>query len=368
MWNKNKGVVVITMVLLLVGIASLVTVYTGQVRSFEYHILGNNQNHQSATLAAGVGIATVESLLISEPEWEDTWVTGVDAANGSFNVAIYREQLATQPRHLNLISLTATGHSADGLAKTIINEQLLAYSLLYQQPPAPLLVTHGVNEDVIFKLVANANGGGTGVPVSLWTNGHIDMEVTEGVSCGLAEYEKQICDEQAYSSGGEPGADLVINDEEYPTDLLAYLFNTRDEDWVVLSEEADITASDCSDISSTSVGLLWISGDCSLAANTLVGSQDAPVIFVVSRGNLHLEHDAVITGLVVCYRPPTSTHDCTITMDENAFISGALATNPLFGLQHSELVVVYDPEAMTNVQSYAPLMRIGRIPGSWKDY
>ncbi|MGS2720302.1 PilX N-terminal domain-containing pilus assembly protein [Paraglaciecola aestuariivivens] len=366
--KQQKGAMVIVTVVLLLVMVSLVTLYTGRIKSFEHKIALNTQNQNMAFQAAEAGLMHAFAVLSENTNWDGSAINQTLSNNSSFVATGVRQAVVRESNTMTLVTITSTGTSADGLATVTMTEQGINYSVLANPPDAPLIVAGGLNVSGNFEVVANPNGGGVGVPLSIWTDLDVDMDNGSGTTCGLQEYTDGDCSSSPYSEKGFQDLDIVDNDADFPTDLMEYLFNVPESEWNTLRNDADLVLNDCSTLGGGEFGLIWIDGECSLNAGDVVGSATDPVILIVTDGDLTMNGGATINGMVFSFRKPTTVLDFELNMIGGARVNGVVVSNHPVGHANGTYNAVYDAEVLAMLEQHDAFQRIARVPGSWRDF
>ncbi|PTC00877.1 hypothetical protein C9975_05180, partial [Thalassospira xiamenensis] len=229
-------------------------------------------------------------------------------------------------------------------------------------------VKGGINVSGNFQVVANPNGGGDGVPLSIWTDGIVDVNGS-GSTCGQQEFSNGECSSRPLSERGEHGIDILDQDPNFPADLLDYLFGIASEDWRDLKEQATAELANCDNLSSAPSGLLWVAGDCNVSSNTIVGSMAEPVVLIVQDGDLRMNGGAEVNGLVLSFTTPEDTtgpHE--LTMNGGAVVNGAVLANHPANLANGTLTVRFDGDVLANITNNDAFRRVSRVGGSWHDF
>ena len=76
----------------------------------------------------------------------------------------------------------------DSTANAEVEIKAIKISVLAGTPAAPLTIAGGMAVSGNFTVVANPNGGGPGVPLSVWTNGNVDLTNGSGQTCHQGDY------------------------------------------------------------------------------------------------------------------------------------------------------------------------------------
>ena len=82
-------------------------------------------------------------------------------------------------------------------------------------PDAPITVAGGLGVSGNFMIVANPNGGGRGVPLSVWTDDNVDLTTGSGTTCGQQEWADGTCNTNTYSGPGNKQSDILDNDPNF---------------------------------------------------------------------------------------------------------------------------------------------------------
>lgn len=366
--QRQSGAMVLVSVVLLLALVTLVTLSTGRIVSFEHKILLNEQNHNAALSAAEAGLSRSLGVLTEDPGWAGLPFNEVLAGQSSYTTAAARQTINRASGSLTLITLSSAGTSADGLATLNVSEQAILYSVLANAPDVPLIVAGGLDVSGNFEVVSNANGGGTGVPLSIWTDGNVDMDNGSGTTCGLQEFNDNKCSASPYSEKGFQDLDILDNDPAFPPDLMEYMFNIPEAEWDTLRSDADVRLANCDSLGAASKGLIWVDGDCSLNANVVVGSVDDPVILIVTDGNLTMNGGAIINGMVFSFRKPGNITEFEINMIGGARVNGVVASNHPVGQANGTYNSVYDVDVLAQLKANDAFLRVARVPGSWRDF
>ncbi|WP_299074119.1 hypothetical protein [uncultured Paraglaciecola sp.] len=363
--KNQKGAAILLTVVLLLVMVTLVTLYTGKIQSFEHQILLNTQNQKWAQASANAGLNQGLAVLNSHKLWPDSEITGSLGDNSTFVITGVSEDLLDKRQ---LVTIQAIGTSADGLAKATVAQQYLVYPILFNLPSAPLIVKQGFSTDGQFEIAANPDGLGAAAPLSLWTDEMITLTGTLHHSCAVNAFNAGNCSSNTYSDHNLKHTDISDGSMTFPIDLFSYLFNVPAGEWKQLQEQADFVFTDCDSLDVGSWGLIWINGDCEVAASTFVAHETAPVILIVFDGNVEFQSDVVFYGLLFAFKPHNSIKVLDINMHTDSAVLGAVVSNYQLGTKNGLTRVVFDEDVMANLQSHKSLKRIASVPGSWHDF
>ncbi|MFQ3235432.1 MAG: hypothetical protein ACI9C4_000990 [Paraglaciecola sp.] len=366
--HTQRGAILIISVTLLLTLMSLVTLHTSRVKSLEYKIILNNQNYIQAMAAAKGGLAHGFTLTRQESNWLGEQKDLTPAGYGRASVTAVFTPIPRNTLMLKLVTITSTGFSNDGLAEVTLSEQGLRVPIVAVVPPAPFISAKGLTDDIAVQLAANPNGGGVGVPISLWTANQNDLSVSDAHTCTLQAFDEQGCHLQSHTRSEQAGVDIVDDGVDFPSDLLKYLFNTVSEEWASLKGTVDLNVNSCAEVPWQQSRSIWVSGDCSLSYGQTLGSTNEPVVLIVESGNLLMASTSMIYGLVLMFRPTDTLHAYGVRMEDSAYINGALITNNSLDDALSSIRVRYDFGALNRLIRDEKLQRLARVPGSWRDF
>lgn len=301
------------------------------------------------------------------------------------------------------------GLSADGSSSAEVQLQVAYGSYLGGPPPdTPVVAAGSVGTGGNFNVVANPNGGGDGVPVSLWTSGTVTPSGSSA-TCQAQYFSGTACSGSLLSSGTTE-LDIVDDDPlcnpdcltaghtgNFPNDVFEYLFGTSALNYADVRAMATVLA-DCSSLNEYSVGLYWIEGGgtCGISANSTVGAAaddaatddaEGPIILVLDQTSLQMNGGASINGIVFAFDKPTSTPYAageaqetqglggTLQLNGNAVVNGALIANYSLGTAlNGTFSVNYDSAVLAQFAGAGsggggvgtgPLTK---IVGSWRDF
>lgn len=362
--NQKGAAILLTVVLLLIMV-TLVTLYTGKIQSFEHQIVVNTQNQRWAQASAKAGLNKALAMLNVNKIWLNAGVSGNLEDSSTFTIYATTESLSG---YRKLVTIRSIGKSADGLAKATVKEKALIYPVLFNSPPAPLMVNHGFSTTGEFELAANPDGLGPTFPLSLWSDAAITLSGTRHHSCILSEFNAGNCAKNTYSDHSIKLDDIVDSSTSFPEDLFSYLFNIPSSEWFELQQQSDFVLADCDTLDINSWGVIWVNGDCDVSASTQIGNDSEPIILIIFDGNLEFQNNVVVHGLVFAFKPLGSTKILDVNMQANSVVHGSVVTNYHLGTKSPFMRVVFRADVMQKLQNSKRLQRVARIPGSWHDF
>lgn len=366
--SLQQGATVLTTVVLLLVIASTVALYSARIRLMEHRITLNTLNYSQAFQAAQSALNKFSSTLLATPLWNGNQLVETLPSQASYDLLAYRESLDVNGVNLDLVSLTTEGVSSDRQASVNMSEQLVVFPVLKAIAPAPLIVQGEIIAATDVKLVANPNGGGLGVPVSLWSNTHVDMASFQGVTCGLQEHQLQRCALDAYSEQHYKGVDIVDTASVFPDDIIEYFFSVPIDELNTLLAHSVTYVSDCYGLNGDSSGLIWVTGDCQLLPSTDLGTAENPVVLLVVDGDLMALSANTIYGLVGFIKDSAQSTHFSVELSSDSTIVGALFANQDIGNNVATFTIEYAHSVLDALTTSENLLTVARVVGSWRDF
>jgi len=367
--SKQVGAITVVMAMTMLGLALASTLYTAKVKMLDVRIANAEIRKNEAILSAETGLKRAMIRLESVSVSGDTITTAITAPSTNNFSVTYSEVLPSlSPRVFELIS---EGKSKDDAGIRTLSQKVRINP--YAPWPADSAITVAGNITVggSFTVGANPNGGGLGVPLSVWSNGDVFLG-GNGATCGLEEFDGGYCSGSPYSDNTFEANDILENDTGFPTDLFKHTFGVPKADYQELKDQAEVLAS-CASLPNTNTdvttGLFWIEGDCTVNANKTIGSADEPVIIVVEDGDITLNGGATIYGIVFAFEA-TNGSGGDVSMIGGSTVRGAFISDHSITNSSGTFNTRFDAQVLNNIsQGTSPgLSRVEIIPGSWKDF
>lgn len=370
---QQKGFATVTLTVLLLAIIILVTLYTAKFKAQEQRIMRNHLAMQEARIVADAALEQTIQEIDADRSNLDRTINGT-IAGANYTATITNVNYPNTPRgNVDVVNVDVVANSADGAATQRAHQELIVMSLVRGGPNVPLAVRGGINVSGSFQVVANPNGGGDGVPLSIWTDGLVDMSGA-GTTCGQWEFDNDVCESQSFSSRGEKGVDILDNDSNFPDDLLDYLFGVKEENWRDLRDMATRVLTSCGDLGPNTTGLIWVEppansahGSCDMP-NGDVGQEDAPAIIILQDSDFKMNGSNELYGMVFQFNTPGNTTDYKITLNGGAFVNGSIMASQNPDLSNGNLTVRYNLDVLRAVVENDAFRRLHRIGGSWHDF
>lgn len=268
--------------------------------------------------------------------------------------------------------LAAGGQSVDASANVVVKQGLYFYNAIFPgspNGPPPLMGAGNIPLNGTFNVVANPNGGGQGVPVSIWAKATIDDPQGASKTCHAEDYVGGCTN--PLSKKDVKGVDIVDGDTtNFPPDMFEYVFGVNTANYDVVKRQATQVAN-CTSLGPSSTGLIWVTGACTIPVNTTIGSSAHPVVLVVETADFRMNANSTFFGLVFAFDPNGNAG--SMTMNGGATLNGAILSNDNveMGINiNGTFNMIYDLPTMNTIidpeNNFLKLMV--RMPGSWADY
>ena len=423
--SQPNGFVTLTITLIIIIIVIFASLLTGRLLTGNQRIAANELRYREAfavteggveallgawnaasgstpTLCQGVASGVSSAIRTGNCYWAAFVDMSTSSAQASNNDPQSRTPICVPPTATSaaIYTLRTTGFTVPAatacpttistiktaIAQSEANIELqikaIKVKVLAGAPDAPITVAGGLGVNGNFTVVANPNGGGRGVPLSVWTDLNVDLDSGSGQTCGQQEWDPsaKACTSANYSSKNNKLSDILDNDPNFPDDLLEYVFGLPSDtpsntakSMAELERRATripgepVPLPNCNSLGSNSYGLYVVDGDCNPAGT--IGSRTSPVILLLRDGDLTMNGNMTIYGLVFSYDSyPTTAPDYNIKMTGGATIYGAVVANHKVGNSAGTYNAVYDAATLQNIEAGSPFNYVTNIPGSWKDW
>ncbi|WP_375057059.1 hypothetical protein [Zobellella sp. DQSA1] len=377
---RRCGFITLAVTLILLSTLAAVSAFIGKVLIADKRLTLNEIEYRVVMAAAEKGIAEAMAELKVEPA--ATAISGSIAtasASGSYQVTI-------MPNGVPGVSDILSRATLDSGAEAVVTVQVAERGILNPNnsgPAGPLMVAGTLPANGTITIVANPNGGGPGIPVSIWSAGGVDIGGS-ATTCGLDEYHNGGCNKDnaySYKSGSETiiGPDIVANAPDFPDDLVEYVFGEPDsaEGWARIESQATAIVNSCSDPRITGGAGVFIVESVQNCTIGSIGTREAPVVLITKDSNLTINANSQVYGLVFAYdTDPSGADEYKITINGGAkFFGMMLANHNSIDLPNGHYAAVYDPEVLCNINycqgrpsGEAPFVSFSYVPGSWKDW
>ncbi|MFY0676446.1 MAG: pilus assembly PilX N-terminal domain-containing protein [Neptuniibacter sp.] len=404
--NKaERGAATLLVTVILLALITLVTVYITKLGLLEVKTGANANRAKEALHHAQAGLDYGALMYLDQ---------GSSFAAGAVSVA-GTNVIVTGTSSGGIYTITSSGESIDGTGAARVHEGYGRFPIFTLGELPPLMSNGNFPPGGTFSIVANPNGGGTGVPVSAWVASSATVGVGSWQTCNFDEFYYQgnnaaklqtepvdgfiRCDACECSAaddtlceavnGLQPAdcADIVA--ESAIPDVFENLFRVDAEEWNQYRDSYAVQDIACGDLDADigdifksggqyagQLPLIWITGDCNPGGSD-IGSPDAPIILVV-HGNLELKANTVFFGIAMSFSDryvetendnSIENEDWTLKVNGNSTVYGILLSNRNVDLPNGTFDLVYSNGVLENLapsdgeEEYA----IGRRTGSWND-
>jgi len=410
--SQRGAATLLVSIILLVGI-TLIALFATRIGLLDQKISGNEYRHKEAFANAEAGLEQAGAFLDANPSlhnsvtaagggWAACGASSVpcNAVNGSAFVYTVNEIAALAQSDAFLVKTgtdtvaIGVGTSADATGLAIAQVAYGKSDLLSAGEIPPLMMPTG-SLSGNFNIVPNPNGGGPGVPVSVWAKDTVDTSGANWKTCDLGEFKDGTdicmdtksagtttdwlacsCDVER-SNSGNVNEDVVLDPETaFPDSPFAYLFGAGAD--VTAAEVAELKAEikgkaesgdglltqSCTTLASdfaalAGSALVWVEGDCQIPAGSLVGSRDKPILLVVE-GELRVNANSEIWGILMGLG--------NFVLNGGPVIHGSAVAEIQGDLTNGTYSQVYDANVFANLKNDDVNTDIAKIKYSWRDY
>lgn len=383
--SKAGGYVTLVVTIIILLIVTALGLITAKMLVTEQQASINQLRYREAMAAAEAGLEAALVKLELDADWRGMLTSSAAAPFYEVTVAD-AVSIPSGDATVMVIQLTASGSSGAAVgslaseAGATLRQQAILDHVIAGAPGAPLVVAAGMAAGGNFTVAANPNGGGAGVPLSIWSGSAVSVGASSQ-TCGLDEYYSGTCNSSAYTNKTTTGNDILVGSASatpptFPPDLVQYIFGNKSVDEIKIMAGENVYAN-CNSLSADSAGLYFIEGDCVPSSDVGCKVADYPacthtlntVVLFIKDGNFRLNANRKFYGLVFNYDSnPAAAPDYDITINGTATLFGAMVANYELGKSNGTYNAVYDAEVMDDIQTGLPFSRIYKIPGSWRDW
>lgn len=415
-FQQGAAILVIT-VLLLMGI-TLISIYATKVGILDQKISANEYRHKEAFANAEAALDQAAAFLSANPTlhrgdagWEscsagdgfpcnltgiiDVYGTIASGAvsTGVANIAALTNSSSYLIRTANNTTAIGEGQSADGTGRATAQISYVTSSLIDVGELPPIMLPTG-SLSGNFNIVPNPNGGGEGVPVSVWSKQTLDTSGANWKTCHHGEFKHNgiacldskgdgdsgdswlacSCDGEI-SNSGNVDTDLILNTADFPDSPFAYLFDSGDlsttaAEVLILKEEiksraerTGLVLEDCDDIVADFAGLtrsalVWVTGDCIIGGEN-VGSRDKPIILVVEN-LLRVNANSEVWGILFSFDD--------FVLNGGPVIHGSAISEVESDLTNGTYAQVYDEDLLASLTDDSINIELTKKKFSWRDF
>ncbi|SHH79580.1 pilus assembly PilX family protein [Ferrimonas marina] len=371
MSKESRGFATVGVTLMLMLILAAITLYAGKVLVMEKRISRNELQYAAAFASAESWLESGAQRFFDDSAVCDTTETydsnsGLPAGHQA--TLSWECDSGTAP-----VTITASYlDSASGASATVAEGYAFA-PLFALGSPAPLTFASTAKFNGTMDLGANPNGGGTGVPVSIWT-GESDDLTGAAESCGYEEFERGSgqCSGDTYSSKKDGmGNDIIVNDPAFPDDLFAFVFGIPTDQWRDIYYRGAQKIDDCGELTASSTGIFVYEGNSCVMQQAQAGSPSAPIILISADGGMDVRNNTKVYGVLFSLDTDLSdSSEPKISIKTKEGILGSVMGNHGTGNTNSNLALSWHPEVFSAYEDdpnkvFSPLVRVA---GSWRDF
>lgn len=424
--KKQKGMATIIVAVVILVVITIMVLFAARVGVFDQRLSANEARYKEAFAIAEAGLdyaaerfesefirlydgstagtsaTTLAAILANSQFANPTEIDGTaPEANEPYFTAEITDTGGTVPgADVNVYTVTATGVGSDGSGTATIQRQFsMAYVFGGSVPDVPVIIGGSVGTGGNFNIVANPNGGGEGVPVSVWTGkNNADVEITASSATCHFEFftgNNATCsnpsgnDGENISRGENPGTpipsydpnfpDILPNDPDFPDDLFNFLFGVPRDSWATIETQTRVESnntqvtSDCSALmaAGTAAGqnfpIWWVNGDCTFNAGAIAGTTANPIILVVADGELTITGGGELNGVAYLFDKPGGGTP-SAKFGGTVEIVGSIVADVGGNAMQGSYSVVYDPTLIDSFISNGNNYSFAWIPGTWRDF
>ncbi len=414
--KTQRGAVVLVISVVLLIAVTLVVMYAARVGLQDQRISGNQYRHKQAFAAAEAGLEYAASYLRANPTLHsgnaaDGWNTcsgnealfpcnidGAEQVLGTVSGGTITSSVPVTAGVNSFLVKTAdeatvavgVGTSDDNTANSVVQASYAVRSLVVPGQLPPLMMPSG-NLSGSFTVVPNPNGGGPGVPISIWST-------DDALATSTGSW--QTCDHENYRDGdvcmdtkgdGDTGGDwqdcncsdfrsdkdnigidiVTYPTANFPTSPFVYVFGEEGDNPAELKAEIKSIAEseglilpNCDGLEGSFAGLtgsalVWVEGDCDINAGADIGSRNKPIVLVVE-GDIRTNGGAEVWGIMVGL--------ASFALNGGPVFHGSAIAEITGELTNGTYDQVYDADVFANVKDPDINSILSRVQYSWRDF
>lgn len=417
--KPQQGAATLLVSIVLLIAVTLITVFAARVGVMDQRISGNELRHKVSFSSAEAGLDQAAAYLSANPALHDGnvadgWATctgstsifpctltdadmvlanvvvGVSITPTINNILPLSESFLVKTAD-NIIAL-GQGTSDDGTGAALAQVTFVKTSLLSPGEVPPLMIPSG-NLSGNFNIVPNPNGGGPGVPISVWAKDTIDTSGANWKTCDHGEFKDggDVCMDakgdgisgdswsgcscsNERSNSSNVNADIVMYPEaDFPASPFVYVFGddtsgdtfaTLKPEIKALAESTGLLLDDCTALNSAFNGLIgsalvWVTGDCLIGASVNIGSRDKPIVLVVE-DELRVNAGAEVWGILIGLDE--------FVLNGGPIIHGSAISEVPSDLTNGNYSQVYDQSVFDNLRDDTINTEIAKVSYSWRNF
>jgi len=415
--STQRGAATLLVSVIVLIAVTLLIMFAVRVGILDQRISGNELRHKEAFSNAEAALEQAASYLRVHPALNDGNVTDgwtacntgdafpctlpdvtmvlKDGGGGYLPTTTSTDSLAYLVKTVTGTIAVGEGLSDDATGAARVQVEYASASLLTPGKIPPLMIPTG-SLSGNFNIVPDPNGGGLGVPISVWAKDTLDTVGANWKTCDHGEFKDggEVCmdtkgdgvtgdDWLACSCDAERSntsnvtEDVVVYSSGFPDSPFAYVFGgeediaagkkTAAEFRAEIKSRAEATGlvlADCSAINTDfnaldRPALVWVTGDCSIGSNITVGSRVNPIILVVE-GELRVSAGAELWGILFGWTD--------FVLNGGPVIHGSAISEIASDLTNGTYNQVYDAQVFESLRGGTVNNSIVKQPYSWRDF
>jgi len=432
-FQQGAATLLVSIILLLA--ITLITIFAARVGIMDQRISGNELRHKEAFSHAEAGLEQASAYLSANPvlykggvDLAAGWATCTDSTGifpcsldgaemvygdvvtgtnitpliNSTQVDLLLESTNDQPLYTSFLIKTGTGDiiaigqgiSDDETGAAVAQVSFSKTSLLTPGEVPPLMVPSG-SLSGNFNIVPNPNGGGPGVPISVWAKDTLDTSGANWKTCDQGDFRDggDVCMDTKgdgvsgdswsncscsteLSNSGEVSEDIVMySGTDFPDSPFVYMFGddtganpdtfeSLKPEIKAQAEAQGLVLDDCTTLNTefnalVGSALVWIEGDCLIGSNVQIGSRDKPIILVVE-GGLTANAGAEVWGILIGL--------AEFVLNGGPVIHGSAISEVDSDLTNGTYSQVYDESVFESLRDESINTTSAKVSYSWRDF
>lgn len=364
--RQKRGAATFLIAIILLIVATMIVIFAANFANLHTKSISNQTRAGQAFAAAQAGLeygykyletnysTIVASQVSGLINYTHASVTNVNLPNGSSFSVVYTNPTVSD---YDVIHITSTGTSDDGLATRVISQEIKSQSLLMSSGTNSITTLGGVSV------------GGSSSVINTGTN----QTILSGGSVVLTGSGTTVTSGGVSSTSSGTGPDVSQNNGALASmtadEFFGQYFGTANQSAIksqvtnLYSNTVDTNYSDTlAGVTGQSIWIDQATGTvASINGNVTIGSAANPVLLIVNG-------DFVITGNVNIYGFVFSLGVSGISATSgNINIYGGMASTGNIVL-NGNASMVYDAAVLTNLANQNATRYYAKIPGTWKDF
>lgn len=367
------------MALLLLGLSLIGALYTVKTKLLDIRIANSELRKNQAVISAEAGLQRGIAQLDVLPSTTTSLVNEtVDNNKYTVDFSVIDDGTGQNLGHPNwendrIVTITSTGVSDDNTGIKIMEQKVWVHPITRSVPDSAMTVDGTIEVGGNFRIGAAPNGGGLGVPLSVWTSSAAAYVTGSGDTCGLEEFDNNECGTFSYSDKTNQGDDIFLDTlvsagGTFPDDLFEHTFGVPRDDYQSIKDQANQVVANCNSLGASTTGLVWVTGYCDTPS--VIGTTAAPVFLVLENADLKMNANDRINGVIYTFDAPGGSGGGDVQMNGGAQLFGAFISDHNTGKVNGTYDLRFSPAVLANIVNgtNAEFMRVEMIPGSWKDF